>query len=91
MTYGAKWRNWRTVRSPQLKTSSISIRLTSSSQLQGSMFGPKVAPNVKPMQVSESAVLMYDYLMNKDLSKQHKILRRYVPIFNNVGVEEFEY
>jgi hypothetical protein len=55
------------------------------------MFGPKVAPNVKPMQISESAVLMYDYMMNKDLSKQHKILRRYVPIFNNVGVEEFEY
>jgi len=57
MTYGTKWRNWRT--------------------LQGSMFGPKVAPNVKPMQINESAVLMYDYLMNNDLSRQHKILRRY--------------
>ncbi|KAF9261036.1 hypothetical protein L218DRAFT_946411 [Marasmius fiardii PR-910] len=37
MTYGAKWRNWRT--------------------LQGSMFGPQVAPNVKPMQLNESASL----------------------------------
>jgi hypothetical protein len=51
------------------------------------MFGPKVAPNVKPMQINESAVLMYDYLMNNDLSRQHKILRRYVFSLNAVGVE----
>ncbi|KAF1943600.1 cytochrome P450 [Clathrospora elynae] len=57
MTYGAKWRNWRT--------------------LQGSMFGPQVAPNVKPMQINESAILLHDYLINTDVSKHHKILRRY--------------
>jgi hypothetical protein len=38
------------------------------------------------MQINESAILMHDYLMNKDISKQHKILRRYVPI-NGVVVE----
>ena len=54
------------------------------------MFGPQMAPNVKPMQINESAILMHDYLMNKDPSKQHKILRRYVSIINCVGLQEFE-
>lgn len=40
------------------------------------------------MQINESAVLLHDYLMNKDVSKQHKILRRYVPIFHDVDMEK---
>ncbi|KAF9257466.1 cytochrome P450 [Marasmius fiardii PR-910] len=37
----------------------------------------QTAPNAKPMQINESAILLHDYLMNKDPPKQHKILRRY--------------
>jgi hypothetical protein len=42
------------------------------------MFGPQVAPNVKPMQINESAILLRDYLVNDDVSRHHKILRRSV-------------
>lgn len=55
------------------------------------MFSPQVAPNVKPMQINESAVLMHDYLVNKDLTKQHKILRRYVAIFDHVDVNAIKH
>jgi len=42
------------------------------------MFGPQVAPQVKPMQINESALLLQDLLTNKDLTKNHAILRRCV-------------
>lgn len=50
------------------------------------MFGPNVAPNVKPMQINESAVLMHDFLTAKDPSEHHRILRRYVSIINVIDI-----
>jgi len=60
-------------------------------KLQSSMFSPQVAPNIKPMQMNESAVLLQDYLLNEDLTKQHKILRRYFTIFDRMNVKGIEY
>ncbi|KAF9077359.1 cytochrome P450 [Rhodocollybia butyracea] len=41
------------------------------------LMGPQVAPQIKPMQIHESALLLNDLLTNKDLAKNHSILRRY--------------